>query len=167
MKILMLTAALFSQCQSEPSYSSPRELAFFSENITSKEMVPANYYDQEIKVLVINGYAPRIVEKQTNGFVVKYYYYDDKIPYKGGKLFYLTNDLDAPPYKADLKIKKDLSSPSKTIDKKVEEKIEDAPSFSLEEFEETKKELNILKEDLKKLKEDKELNIPTLKTHSN
>jgi hypothetical protein len=140
MKSLILISAMLAQCPINP----PREIAYFSGEVVSKEMVLANYYGKEIKVLVINGYAPRIVERERNGFIVKDYYYNDKIPYKGFPLVYK---------QSEEAIKTKVESP----------KMEDAPSVSLEEFERLKKETENLKKDLESLREEQELNIPTLK----
>ncbi|RTK97730.1 MAG: hypothetical protein EKK64_00515 [Neisseriaceae bacterium] len=144
MKFLILISAIFAQCPTPvPTNYSLREKAYFSDEIFSKQMVTADYFGKEIKVLVINGYAPRIVTRKVDGVIVKDYYYNDKILYKGGVIIY--------------ERKKELQT------KKASPNLEEAPSVSMEEYEKLKKETDNLKKDLERLKSEQELNIPTLK----
>ncbi|MEI8270619.1 MAG: hypothetical protein WCG45_04570 [bacterium] len=145
MKFLILISAIFAQCPTPvPTNYSLREKAYFSDEIFSKQIVTADYFGKEIKVLVINGYAPRIVTREENGVLIKDYYYNDKIPYKGGIIVYERR-------KKEVQAKK--SSPD----------LEEAPSVSMEEYEKLKKETDSIKKDLERLRAEQELNIPTLK----
>jgi len=147
-----------------PDPVQPRDIAYFSGEVVSKQMVPADYYGTNMNVLVINGYAPRIVEKQYNGRIILEYHYNDKIPYKSGVLRYKT-----PESLVENKIHKDLSSPTKVLKKEnknnLQEPKEDIPSITQEEYAKISKELNDLKKDFKRLKEEQELEIPTLQAN--
>lgn len=145
MKFLILFSALLAQCPTPISVNYElREKAYFSDEIFSKEIVTADYFGKEIKVLVINGYAPRIVEREVGGIVVKDYYYNDKIPYKGVPIVYERR-------------KKNIQTKNPSF------KLEETPSISIQEYEKLKKEKDDIKKDLEKLQEEQELNIPTLK----